>query len=122
MRGRKGHGEMNTPMAFFRLRGLALVAMAIATPINAAAVALEPGPAAGIGRLPLESPYVRGADAVEVLLPFDYDRGVHRRFRVLYVLPVAGAGGEHGNGLHNIRELGLHDRLQLICVQPLFER
>jgi hypothetical protein len=66
MRGRKGHGEMNTPVAFFRLRGSALVALAIATAIIAA--------------------------------------------------------GEHGNALHVIRELGLHDRLQLICVQPLFER
>jgi hypothetical protein len=41
--------------------------------------------------------------------------------RVLYVLPVeAGEGGRFGDGLAEVRKLGLHNRYRLICVEPTF--
>ncbi len=41
--------------------------------------------------------------------------------RVLYVLPVeAGEGNRYGDGLAEVRKLGLHNRYRLICVEPTF--
>lgn len=59
---------------------------------------------------------------VEVLLPGDVERD--ERCRVLYVLPVetgAPARREYGDALAVIRDLGLHNRLRLICVAPSFD-
>jgi S-formylglutathione hydrolase FrmB len=46
-----------------------------------------------------------------------------KRYPVLYVLPVeAGDGSRYGDGLLEVRKLGLHDKYGLVCVQPTFAR
>jgi S-formylglutathione hydrolase FrmB len=61
------------------------------------------------------------ATAIRVLLPTKLEKG--RRYRVLYVLPVeAGDGSRFGDGLKEVKKLGLHDRYGLIVVQPTFAR
>jgi S-formylglutathione hydrolase FrmB len=58
---------------------------------------------------------------VRVLLPTKPEEG--RRYPVLYVLPVeAGDGSRYGDGLLEVKKLGLHDRYGLVCVQPTFAR
>lgn len=104
-----------------RCSWIAVVA-ACAASMPAAAGEPQYRAATGTWRLPLETPHLTGSNAVEVLLPSGYDRDPHRSHRVLYVLPVAGEGGEHGNSLEVIRSLGLHDRHDLICVAPQFAR
>jgi hypothetical protein len=69
----------------------------------------------------IESKYQDGPTAVRVLLPGRMEKG--QRYRVLYVLPVeAGNGKRYGDGLREVRKLGLHDRYHLVCVQPTFAR
>src|SRR5579872_4090190 len=69
----------------------------------------------------VESPYQDRPTKIRVLLPSKLEKG--RRFRVLYVLPVeAGDGKHYGDGLLEVKKLGLHDRYGLICVQPTFAR
>jgi hypothetical protein len=58
---------------------------------------------------------------IRVLLPSKTEEG--RRYRVLYVLPVeAGDEKRFGDGLLEVKKLGLHDQYGLICVQPTFAR
>jgi hypothetical protein len=58
---------------------------------------------------------------IRVLLPGKVEEG--RRYRVLYVLPVeAGDERRYGDGLLEVKKLGLHDRYGLIVVQPTFAR
>ncbi len=67
----------------------------------------------------VESTLQSAATDVRVLLPDDFDESGH--YRVLYVLPVeAGRGDKYGDGLSEVRKLGLHNRRQLICVAPSF--
>jgi hypothetical protein len=67
----------------------------------------------------LSSPYQAGDTTVRVLLPDRVDEG--RGYRVLYVLPVvAGADRRFGDGLAQVRKLGLHNAYGLICVAPEF--
>ena len=67
----------------------------------------------------LSSPYQKGNTTVRVLLPDQFDPG--GEYRVLYVLPVvAGADRRFGDGLGQVRELGLHNAHALICVAPEF--
>ena len=59
--------------------------------------------------------------ALRVLLPTRLEKD--KRYPVLYVLPVeAGDGNHYGNGLLEIKKLGLHDKYGLICVEPTFAR
>src|SRR5262245_3682456 len=58
---------------------------------------------------------------IRVLLPAGLEKD--RRYPVLYVLPVeAGDGTRYGDGLLEVKKLGLHDRHGLVCVQPTFAR
>ena len=58
---------------------------------------------------------------IRVLLPGKLEKG--RRYPVLYVLPVeAGDGHRYGDGLLEVKKLGLHDRYGLVCVAPTFAR
>ena len=59
--------------------------------------------------------------ALRVLLPTRLEKD--KRYPVLYVLPVeAGDGNHYGNGLLEIKKLGLQDKYGLICVEPTFAR
>jgi S-formylglutathione hydrolase FrmB len=69
----------------------------------------------------VESPYQSGPTQIQVLLPNRLEKG--RRYPVLYVLPVeAGTESRYGNGLLEVKKLGLHNKHGLIVVQPTFAR
>jgi len=73
----------------------------------------------GLLRHTVQSPYQADATIIRVLLPADFDR--QRRYRVLYVLPVeAKRDHRYGDGLLAVRRAGLHDRHDLVCVEPTF--
>ena len=73
-----------------------------------------------IRRHTVSSGYQRGPNAIEVLLPDDFDRC--RTWPVLYVLPVEpGIGGFYGNGLEEVRRAGIHSKHGLVCVQMAFD-
>jgi S-formylglutathione hydrolase FrmB len=67
----------------------------------------------------VRSPYQAGTTRIRVLLPDKLERG--RRYPVVFVLPVE-AGTEHryGDGLHEVRKHGLHNRLGAVFVAPTF--
>jgi pimeloyl-ACP methyl ester carboxylesterase len=70
----------------------------------------------------VSSPYQSGTTSIRVLLPDGVAR-CGRAYRVLFVLPVEPGEGDHfGDGLAEIKRLGLHNRFQLICVQPTFSQ
>lgn len=76
--------------------------------------------AKGVWRYNVQSQFTGGTNAVEVLLPDDYDKD--RPHRVLYVLPVeAGIGGRFGDGLIEIKRRDIHNRYGVICVAPAFD-
>ena len=76
--------------------------------------------ARGVHVFKVRSPFLRGENAVEVLLPKAFD--AKRKYRTLYVLPVEpGVGGRYGDGLAEVRKSGAHDRHDLICVAPAFD-
>lgn len=65
--------------------------------------------------------YQAGQTKLRVLLPRQVEKG--RRYPVVYVLPVEALDGRRfGDGLAEIRTLGLHDKHQLLCVYPTFSR
>ncbi|MCH7727202.1 MAG: hypothetical protein IH991_12090 [Planctomycetes bacterium] len=67
----------------------------------------------------VQSEYQAGKTEIKVLLPDQADK--QRRHEVLYVLPVeAGNGKRWGDGLLEIKRLGLHNKYGLICVFPTF--
>lgn len=69
----------------------------------------------------VESPRQRGSTKLRVLRPAKL--GKAERCRVVYVLPVEALDGRrYGDGLAEIRKLGLHDRHRLICVYPTFSQ
>jgi len=66
------------------------------------------------------SPYLKGENEVEVLLPDTFDKA--KQYRVLYVLPVEpGIGGYFGDGLQEMRKADVHNRYDLICVAMAFD-
>jgi hypothetical protein len=68
----------------------------------------------------LESNYQNGIQEIRVLLPDDYR--VSGCYRVLFVLPVEKGFENHfGYGLGTMEEMDIHNRYQLIVVQPGFE-
>jgi len=76
--------------------------------------------ASGVWRYTVTSPFQRGPNAIDVLLPGNFDRS--RKYRVIYVLPVEpGIGGYYGNGLAEVRKSGLHNTCGFIAVQPAFD-
>ncbi len=69
----------------------------------------------------VESPHQDGPESIRVLRPTKVEKG--RAYRTLYVLPVeAGDGRVYGDGLAEVKKLGLHDKFGLVCVAPTFAR
>lgn len=73
----------------------------------------------GTVRYMVESPYLAGENAVEVLLPDEMDSG--RGYRVLHVLPVEGRRREWGDAMMGVKRTGAHNRHGLICVYCDFD-
>ena len=113
-------------------RAPALLATFLAASVHGTPEGAPSGPATGPCRVcdmgrdrdgflvhTVESDYQLGRTKVRVLLPDRLEEG--RRYRVVYVLPVeAGDGRRYGDGLAEIRKLGLHERHKLICVAATF--
>jgi S-formylglutathione hydrolase FrmB len=88
------------------------------------------GPAAKIGEAKKDGDYLAHQvesdlqdkpTAIRVLLPTKREKG--KRYPALYVLPVeAGDGSHYGDGLAEVKKLGLHDKHGLVCVAPTFAR
>jgi hypothetical protein len=73
-----------------------------------------------VWRYTVKSPYQKGENAVEVLLPDDFHKS--EKYRVLYVLPVeTGIGGHFGDGLQQARAANAHNAHRFICVQMAFD-
>jgi hypothetical protein len=73
----------------------------------------------GIRTYSVESPYQAGKTKLRILLPDRIEKP--KRYRVVYVLPVeARDGRRYGDGLAEIKKLGLHNKHELICVWPTF--
>ncbi|SFI09267.1 alpha/beta hydrolase-fold protein [Planctomicrobium piriforme] len=67
----------------------------------------------------VRSPYESGVTQIRVLLPDEIKPG--QKYPVVYVLPVeAGAENHYGDGLTEIKQLGLHNRFPAIYVAPTF--
>jgi ubiquinone/menaquinone biosynthesis C-methylase UbiE len=67
----------------------------------------------------VECEYQKGQTEIMVLLPDRLDKD--RRYPVLYVLPVeANRENRWGDGLLEVKNLDLHNKLGLIVVQPTF--
>src|SRR6188768_1980436 len=65
------------------------------------------------------SPYQAGKTSIRVLLPDA--RKVGAKFSVIYVLPVeAGTESRYGDGLAEIKKLGLPNKHRVIFVAPTF--
>ncbi len=75
--------------------------------------------ARGVKVFTVESPYVEGANAIQVLLPDRVEPG--KTYRTLYILPVErGVGGEYGDAIAEFRKADAHNRHGLICVFVAF--
>jgi S-formylglutathione hydrolase FrmB len=74
----------------------------------------------GIPAYFLRSPYQRGPNALQFLLPEKLEQG--KRYPVLYILPVYAGGDAKASGIHEAKRLDLHNRHGLICVAPTFDR
>ena len=69
----------------------------------------------------VECEYQDRPTTIRVLLPARLEKGKH--YPVLFVLPVEAGNGSHfGDGLLEVKKLGLHEKYGLICVQPTFAR
>jgi hypothetical protein len=110
-------------------RIVALLALAVCLALSSPAPGADAAPkvgdatkdADGILVHVVESDYQDKPTTIRVLLPGKMEQG--RRYRVLYVLPVeAGNEKRFGDGLLEVKKLGLPDRYGLICVQPTFAR
>lgn len=76
----------------------------------------------GIKNYKIDSLYQNHQNIVDVLLPDNFDR--NHRYRVLYILPP-NVGLWDGLIINGIREAGrqdVHNRFNVICVYPHFER
>jgi hypothetical protein len=83
-------------------------------------IAAQAAPQAdGVVTHTVESEFQKGPTVVRVLPPSKVEPG--RRYRVLYILPVQpGLEPRWGDGLDEVRKLGLHDKYGLFCVAPTF--
>ena len=74
----------------------------------------------GILTYTVTSEYLKGPNAIEVLLPEGLETG--KRHPVLYILPVErGTGGRWGSGIGEARRTNVHNTLGLVCVAPAFD-
>ncbi len=102
-------------LAAFFVPSVAKAAQEAAATVSPAAIEAQ-----GVLRHEVRSAYQAGTTTIRVLMP---DNAVHcaHAYRVLLVLPVEPGEGQHyGDGLAEIKRLDLHNRYQLICVQPTF--
>lgn len=74
----------------------------------------------GTLRYTVEGPHQKGPNALEVLLPEDFDG--EGRYPVVYLLPVnTGTDGPWGSGIVEAMAGGLHHRHRAIFVAPAFD-
>src|ERR1700749_2767024 len=74
----------------------------------------------GVWHYTVKSPYQKGENSVEVLLPDDFQKT--ETYRVLYILPVeTGIGGHFGDGMKEIRALNSYNAHHFICVTMAFD-
>ena len=67
----------------------------------------------------VRSPYQAGTTYIRVLLPDKLEHG--KRYPVIYLLPVEAAKeSRYGDGLLEVKKLGLHNKYQAIFVAPTF--
>ena len=67
----------------------------------------------------VKSPYQAGTTQLRVLLPDSPEKG--KTYPVVYVLPVeAGTESRYGDGLTEVKKLGLHNALKAVFVAPTF--
>ncbi len=67
----------------------------------------------------VRSPYQAEATQIRVLRPDELGEG--KKYPVVYVLPVeAGTESRYGDGLKEVRKLGLHNTLGAVFVAPTF--
>jgi len=67
----------------------------------------------------VRSPYQAGTTLIRVLTPDEPETG--RRYPAVYVLPVeAGTESRYGDGLQEVKKLGLHNKLKAVFVAPTF--
>jgi S-formylglutathione hydrolase FrmB len=67
----------------------------------------------------VRSEYQAGTTLIRLLLPEKREKG--RAYPVVYVLPVeAGTGARYGDGLAEVKKLGLPDKLGAVFVAPTF--
>jgi len=67
----------------------------------------------------VRSPYQAGTTHIRVLLSDKVEKG--KRYPVVYVLPVeAGNENRYGDGLVEVKKLGLHGKHQAIFIAPTF--
>ncbi len=92
----------------------------LAFPLLAAVFAY--GPLLGkVVSFEVESEYQNGKREIRVLPPDDYSPA--KKYRVLYVLPVEpGFESRYGYGLGLLEKMDVHNRRDLILVQPGFEK
>jgi enterochelin esterase-like enzyme len=75
--------------------------------------------AAGILTHQITSPYQAGTTELRVLLPDDYKPS--EKYPIVYVLPVeAGREAKYGDGLNEVKKLGLHNKHRAIFAAPTF--
>jgi S-formylglutathione hydrolase FrmB len=75
--------------------------------------------AAGFRVHEVTSEYQAGTTLIRVLLPEKVEKG--RAYPAVYMLPVeAGTGSRYGDGLAEVKKLGLADKLGAVFVAPTF--
>lgn len=75
--------------------------------------------ASGISAYTLSSPYQRGPNQIQFLLPDRMEKD--KRYPVLYILPVYAGGAPKASGIHEAKRLNLHNLHGVICVAPTFD-
>jgi len=106
----------------FALAGIAAVVFFVPSGVCALAETKVEGPTRrdGILTYTVTSEYLKGPNAVEVLLPERLETG--KRHPVLYILPVErGTGGRWGSGIGEARRTNVHNTFGLVCVAPAFD-
>ncbi len=99
--------------------GLIVALLAVQTVRADEAVAISEAKKDGNGFLVHEvrSPYQAKATHIRVLLPDKMEKG--KKYPVVYLLPVeAGSESRYGDGLQEVKKLGLHNTLNAIFVAP----
>jgi len=83
-------------------------------------IRITPGEkAAGVITHQITSPYQAGTTELRVLLPDDYQPS--KKYPIVYVLPVeAGREAKYGDGLNEVKKLGLHNKHRTIFAAPTF--